>query len=249
MSRFAAYCRVSTSIQASEGVSIDAQQTRLRAWASAFGHDVREVITDAGESGKDLDRPGMQRVIAMLEAGEVEGVVIYDLSRLTRSVRDLVYLVERYFTDRYQLVSLSEAIDTKSAAGRMMLQLMGIFAEWYRASAAEKTRDALRHMKKSGVRLGRAPFGYSHANVQGKRVMIPIPAEQEVMALCQEWADSGLTLREMASELMLRQIPARDGGLRWWSSSVACVMRTLREVQNSHGALRVSEAQGILQGN
>lgn len=243
------YIRVSTDEQAASGLGMDAQEHSVRGYAALYGLTLVSLEVDDGWSGKSLRRPGIGRALARIEAGEATALVFAKLDRLTRNVRDLGDLMERAARDGWAMHSVGEKIDTSTATGRMLANMIVTIAAWERETTGERTKAALAALKRRGARLGRAPYGYSHANVQGKRVMVPVPAEQEVLALCQEWADSGLTLREMASELMLRQIPARDGGLRWGPSSVACVMRTLREVQNSHGALRVSEAQGILQGN
>lgn len=243
------YIRVSTDEQAESGLGLEAQEHAIRAYAGLYGLALVRLERDDGWSGKSLARPGLTAARAALAAGEVKALVFSKLDRLTRSVRDFGLVVEEAEAQRWALHSVAEKLDTTTASGRMVANVMVSFAQFERETTGERTKAALAALKRRGARLGRAPYGYSHANVQGKRVMVPVPAEQEVLALCQEWADSGLTLREMASELMIRQIPARDGGLRWGTSSVACVMRTLREVQNSHGALRVSEAQGILQGN
>jgi site-specific DNA recombinase len=89
-----AYCRVSTEEQADEGFSIEGQADKLRAYA-AF-RDLGEVlvIVDPGLSGKNLKRPGLQQVMAAVEAGHVSNILIWRLDRLSRSLGDLVFLAE-----------------------------------------------------------------------------------------------------------------------------------------------------------
>lgn len=87
--------RVSTEEQAREGVSLDAQEAKIRAYATAKDLDLVVVIRHEGLSGKDLKgRPGMQRLIAACEAREIGAVLVVKLDRLSRKTRDLVYLVE-----------------------------------------------------------------------------------------------------------------------------------------------------------
>src|ERR1700733_6604891 len=111
--RVIGYVRVSTEQQADGGVSLDAQRAKLTAYALAMDLDLLEVVVDAGASAKSLARPGLQRALAALDAGAADGLLVCKLDRLTRSVRDLGELVERYFADRFALLSVSDSIDTR----------------------------------------------------------------------------------------------------------------------------------------
>ena len=88
------YVRVSTDRQAEQGVSLDAQDAKVRAMATVQGAELLEVIVDGGESAKSLYRPGLQRLMAMVNSGKVQAVIIAKLDRLTRSVKDLCGLLE-----------------------------------------------------------------------------------------------------------------------------------------------------------
>ena len=107
----AGYVRVSTEQQADEGVSLDAQHTKLQAYAVAMDLELVAVFEDAGRSAKSLARPGLQAALASLEHGSASGLLVAKLDRLTRSVRDLGELVERYFASRFSLLSVSDSID------------------------------------------------------------------------------------------------------------------------------------------
>src|SRR6476620_9068823 len=89
------YVRVSTDKQADRGVSLEAQAEKIRAMAVVQGVDLAELIIDAGESAKSLNRPGMARLLALVDAGAVQTVIIAKLDRLTRSVVDLAELLKR----------------------------------------------------------------------------------------------------------------------------------------------------------
>ena len=115
--RTIAYLRVSTDKQADRGISLDAQRTKAESYAQLYDLDLVEVIVDAGESAKTLDRPGLQRALAMLREGKAEALLVAKLDRLTRSVVHLGELLEEYFaTGKCALLSVSEQIDTRSAA-------------------------------------------------------------------------------------------------------------------------------------
>src|SRR5690349_820588 len=103
------YIRVSTDKQAEHGVSLEAQQAKLTAYAQLYDVELVEVIVDAGVSAKTLDRPGLQRALGMLRKGQANALLVAKLDRLTRSVKDLGALVEEYFSaDKITLLSVSD---------------------------------------------------------------------------------------------------------------------------------------------
>ena len=156
------YVRVSTEEQATQGVSLQAQEAKLRQYCDLYGHDLAEVVIDAGQSAKTLNRPGLAKVLASLEAGEVEGVVILKLDRLTRSVRDLGHLLETYF-QKNALLSVMEQTDTSTAGGRLVLNLLISVSQWEREVIGERTSAALQHKKSMGVKLGAPAFNNQEA--------------------------------------------------------------------------------------
>ena len=103
------YVRVSTDRQAEQGVSLEAQEAKIRAMATVQGADLLEVIIDGGESAKNLNRPGLKRLIARVESGKVEAVIIAKLDRLTRSVKDLCSLLELFEKRGVALISVGIA--------------------------------------------------------------------------------------------------------------------------------------------
>ncbi len=88
------------------------------------GAELVEVIIDAGESAKSLNRPGMARLLSVVDAGAVDIVIIAKLDRLTRSVKDLAELLEQFTRRGASLVSVAESLDTGTAAGRLVLNIM-----------------------------------------------------------------------------------------------------------------------------
>jgi hypothetical protein len=121
-------------------VSLDAQRAKVKAYAELYDLELAEVIVDAGESAKSLDRPGLKRALGMLKAGEAEALLVVKLDRLTRSVVDLGTLVERYFAPgKAALLSVGEQIDTRSAAGRLVLNVLASVSQWEREAIGERT--------------------------------------------------------------------------------------------------------------
>jgi site-specific DNA recombinase len=172
------YVRVSTDRQAEQGVSLEAQEAKIRAIATVQGADLLEVI-DGGESAKNLNRPGLKRLIARVESGKVEAVIIAKLDRLTRSVKDLCSLLELFEKRGVALISVAESLDTASAAGRLAITIMAAVSQWEREAIGERTRDALWHKRTSGERVGNIRFGF-RLSPDGKHVE-PDPGEQSVL--------------------------------------------------------------------
>ena len=197
--RAAAYLRVSTDEQASHGVSLAAQRAMVKAYAGLYGLELVAVVEDAGISAKTLDRPGLQTVLAMLRRGEVQAVVVAKLDRLTRSVRDLGALIEGPFV-KAALLSVGEQIDTRSAGGRMVLNLLATVSQWEREVIGERTRTALQHLKRQGRRTGCVPYGKRVVGGAGK-VLEDDPDEQAVIELAREYRAAGLTLRAICDRL------------------------------------------------
>jgi DNA invertase Pin-like site-specific DNA recombinase len=213
------YCRISPSEQAESGrgVSLAAQESRVRAYAQLYGIELIDVILDAAESGKTLKRPGIQTALARLRAKEADGIIVPKLDRLSRSVGDWDELIAEYFGEKakpsYLLWSVGEQIDTRTAGGRLVLNLLMSVAQWERETIGERTRAALQFKRSRGERLGgRVEYGFTVAP-DGK-TLLPCLAEQEVLATIRTMRAAGHTLQSIADELNARGIYRREGS-KW----------------------------------
>jgi hypothetical protein len=130
--------------------------------ASRLELELVAIEADEGVSAKTLRRPGVQRALAALEEGRADALLVTKLDRLTRSVRDLGDLVDRYFADgsRWSLLSVGDSIDTKTAAGRLVLNVLASVAQWEREATGERTRDALAEVRRQGGTLGGEALGW-----------------------------------------------------------------------------------------
>lgn len=220
------YVRVSTEDQAREGVSLEAQRAKLEQYAAFEGAELVTVEVDAGISAKTVkDRPGLLRALAMLDRGEADGLIVTKLDRLTRSVRNLGELIEGPFKTA-QLISLSEKIDTASAGGRLVLNLLATVSAWEREVIGERTAAALQHMKARQLLVGAAPYGWRALGEVGdkaRRLEIE-PGEQLVIAEARRLRAAGLSLRKIAAELERAGMVSRKGG-RFDPSQIRAMLR------------------------
>jgi site-specific DNA recombinase len=188
------YTRVSTEEQARDGVSLDAQAEKLRAYALVKDWTLAELIRDAGHSAKSLKRPGMARLLTLVEARQVDVVMVYKLDRLTRSVVDLGKLMELFKQKRVDLVSLQESLDATTATGELMMNLLASVSQWERKVIGERTRDALQHLK-----------------AQGKRYCHTVYDNPQVIARMHQLRTAGYSYEVIAQELNDAGIPTALG--------------------------------------
>jgi len=216
------YVRVSTDRQAEQGVSLEAQAEKIKAMALVQGADLVDTIVEAGESAKSLNRPGMAKLLALVDKGKVEAVIVAKLDRLTRSVKDLCEVLERFERRGVALISVAESLDTGSAAGRLVLNIMAAVSQWEREAIGERTRDALRHKRANGERVGNIRFGYRLC-ADGTHVE-PDPNEQAVLAEIRRLRQAGHSLRGIAAALNRRGLRTRRGS-PWRLEHVARIQK------------------------
>jgi len=224
LTRVVGYVRVSTERQADEGVSLDAQRAKLRAHCAAHDLELLSVEADEGLSAKTLDRPGLQRALAMLREHQADALLVPKLDRLTRRVVDLGLLIETYFAEgRWALVSVADQIDTRTAAGRMTLFILMTVAQWEREAIGERTADALAHLRAEGVVLGRAALGWRHAKATdpttGRRVLEPVDEQFAIIERIRALRGEGRSFAAIACQLANEGHPTQRGG-RWLPNTV-----------------------------
>lgn len=215
------YVRVSTEKQADFGISLEAQTAKVRAMAVVQGCELVEVIIDAGESAKNLKRPGMERLLALVDARAIDTVIIAKLDRFTRSVADLAELLKRFDKRGVSLVSVADSLDTRSAAGRLVLNIMVSVSQWEREAIGERTRDAMGHKRANGERVGTIPFGFQ-LSTDGVHLE-ENQEEQAVMTRARELRAVGRTVRQIATELNQSGFATRRG-TAWRFQYVADVL-------------------------
>jgi len=201
------YVRVSSDKQADAGMSLEVQESQIIKYAELYDIGLGEIIMDAGESAKSLKRPGMLRLIELMDSNLCQGVLIVKLDRLTRSVKDLCYLLERYFSKDKILISVQEKIDTNSAMGRMVMNVVMSISQWEREATSERTKSVLQHKKTKGERIGNIPFGYKLA-ADGIHLEEDL-SEQRVIDFIKTQRSTGKTLAEISVDLANEQLYSR----------------------------------------
>ncbi len=147
--RVAIYVRVSTQDQ-----SLDLQRTELLAFAKARGWKVTKIYDDKA-TGTNDNRPKLKELMRAAHAREVDVILIWKLDRLFRSIKGLVTSIQDFEALGIAFVSLKDQIDLSTPSGRLMVHMLGAFAEFEAALIKERVVAGLREAKRKGVRLGR----------------------------------------------------------------------------------------------
>jgi DNA invertase Pin-like site-specific DNA recombinase len=199
----AGYLRVST---ADQEYGIDAQRSAIEAEASR-----REWLVtfyeDAGRSGRDTARPGLQEALRDLQAGKQQVLVVSKLDRLSRSVADFASLMDKARKQGWAVVAIDLGIDTTTPTGELVANIMISVSQWERRIIGQRTKEGLAAAKAKGVRLG-AP------------VLLPAEVERRIVAE----REQGATLRAIADGLNTDGVPLPGRGKRWLPGSVKAVL-------------------------
>ena len=200
------YSRVSTDDQAESGLGLADQKKRLEGMAAAKGWDNTVSLVDDGASAKNLNRPAMAEALEMLAAGEAFALVVTKLDRLTRSVEDLGGLMETANREGWALIILDLGVDTTTASGELVANVMASIAQWERKVIGERTSAALRILKGNGRHLGR-----------------PVETQADTRQRIAAERAEGKSLRAIAEGLTTDGIPTARGG-KWHASTVKAVL-------------------------
>ena len=181
--RCAVYCRVSSDERLDQEFnSIDAQKEAGQAYVASQRAEgwiaVADDYDDPGYSGGNTERPGLKRLLADIERGLIDIVVVYKIDRLTRSLADFSKMVEVFERHGVSFVSVTQQFNTTTSMGRLMLNVLLSFAQFEREVTGERIRDKIAASKRKGLWMGGVPpLGYDVQN----RLLVINEAEAAVV--------------------------------------------------------------------
>jgi len=226
------YVRVSTSKQQNEGVSLEAQERKIKMYAEMYELELVSIEVDVA-SGKDIiKRPALKRCLDMLDADEVDGMLIMKLDRLTRRVKDVCFLVEDYFQEKI-LISVNDQIDTQTPTGILMLNILTTFAQWERQVLSQRTCEAMGFLKSNGVKLGRLPYGLMYNGENGendRKVIVKNDAEMVTVNRIIGLRKDGLTLQAICDRLEEDGHTTKRGG-KWQPCTINKILKRNEKLQ------------------
>lgn len=205
--RVIAYLRVSTEMQAESGAGLGAQRAAIEAYCTAQGWADVTYLEDPAWSAKDLNRPMLDEALGRLANGSADVLIASKLDRVSRSVHDFSGLLQRAEGEGWRLVLLDIGVDTSTASGELVANMLAAAAQHERRLISQRTKDALAAKRAAGVRLGRPSA---------------VPAEVVRRIVAERAAGAGL--RVIAEGLTRDQVATARGGTKWSTSTIQAVL-------------------------
>jgi len=202
-SRAALYIRVSTEEQAKEGYSLEAQEETLKKYCDMYNLIVAEKYIDDGKSGKNTDRPELQRLLKDCVKRRFDTVLVWKISRLSRNLKDLLILVDQFEQNGVSFSSFSEKFDTSSAVGKLTLQVLGSIAEFERNTTIDNVKLGMAQVARSGKWTGGIVLGYDTLN---KKLVINNEESKIVKMIFEMYVDGKgcVQIRDKLNQLNLK---------------------------------------------
>lgn len=211
------YTRVSTTEQARDGWTLAQQRADIQVECERRGWELIEVIEDAGYSGTNEDRPGLQRAKAMLKRRQARAIVVARLDRLARSTQHLCEYLVLSKKQKWSMVALDVPLDTTTANGRFMVRVLAAVAEWESEMNGERVRQGMAEAAASIRANGQVvPWGF-------KRKADPHVVERII-----SMRDAGKSFGAIARALDDDSVPTPSGAKRWHDSTVRRIYKSAK---------------------
>lgn len=224
--KIAIYARVSTDAQAKEG-TIDSQIEALKDYAKAHKLQIAYECLDDGYSGTILDRPGLDQVRDLAQAGSIEGVLILSPDRLSRTQANQIILMEEFKKREVQVIFTNQTFED-TPEGNFMLQIQGALSELERAKILDRMRRGMIHAVKKGQVMGsNAPYGYRYIPKTKTSVghWEVNPDEAKIVRYIYDlYTEKKLKGTQIIKLLNDEAIPSRN--TKWWSSQIYEILKS-----------------------
>lgn len=218
------YCRVSTREQSETGVSLDAQENKIKAFAEYKGLELIEIIREEGVSASIplKEREGGQKLLQMIKEKKAESIVSAKLDRLFRDAHDCLGMIKIWEKDGTKLHLLDLGVDFNKATGKAFLTNSATFAELERNLISERTRDGLEQVKKEGVRLGAEAMGWRRSeekDEKGRYKQELVLDEINLILRVRQLRSEGLTFQHIC-DLLERDGIRTKRGKKWYPTTI-----------------------------
>jgi DNA invertase Pin-like site-specific DNA recombinase len=201
------YARVSTQMQAEDGMSLKAQERQLRAAAESAGYEA-VILREEGRSGKSIQgRPVLRGALEDLDAGRAHALYVTRLDRLARSTRDFLSIIDRSHKNEWRLALLDLGLDTATYQGRFVVTIMAAMAEMERGMISMRQKDVHQDRRDSG-------------KVWGVDLGPKSPVPEVVRESIVSSRSSGSSFKSIADRLNAEGVPTTRGGAKWYPSTV-----------------------------
>lgn len=214
------------SLDKKESVSIEGQLELCK--TKLLPEEPYQEYTDRGYSGKNTERPSLDKLLKDIQSNRIDAVIVYRLDRFSRNITDFYNMYEIMTAHNCEFVSVSEAFDTGTSMGRAMMGILITFAQMERENIQQRVRDNYYYrISESGTwASGPAPYGFRNGRTaDNKPTLIPYEPELEVVKMMYRLylESTKISLAEVARQLQEKGYPGRNG--RWTSSTISKILQ------------------------
>jgi site-specific DNA recombinase len=215
------YIRVSTKLQSEKGNSLKLQKSKIDSYCKLNDFNLIEIYEDKGISGMSIDkRDGYKEMINYLTNNEIDGIVVWSLSRLGRKMKDVVEFMDNLKQNNINFFSIKENLSNNDKVGSLIMNILGSINEFEVEVIRERIKDVKRNKKSNGEVYGKLQYGWN--NVNGK--LVKNESEFKVIKRVKNLRSRGYSWRKISNRLNDDRISSKDGGI-WYDGSLYNMMR------------------------
>ena len=214
------YIRINYQRTHPKGFTLEEQESQIRHFAVARNLTLKRIIQDEAETSATLDLSGLEEVLQLAESGEITTLIVPRLDRLVRVLHLHQQVLQKICHESgVNLISIEENIETATACGQRILNIIGILSKWESRRISDRTRELIERKRRIGERVGHAPYGFVYQN----KKLIPAEEEVEIVKLIRQKREiEQLSYSKIAKYLNQNLIPAKRGG-NWYTETVKTV--------------------------
>ncbi|MEF8879061.1 MAG: recombinase family protein [Candidatus Thermoplasmatota archaeon] len=218
--KVAIYTRVSTEDQAKEGFSLEAQLEKLKSYCKARDWKVEKEYVDDGYSGRNTRRPAYKKMLE--EIDEWDTLLVIKMDRIHRNSKNFMLMMEELKENDKEFVSMTESLDTSTAMGRFVMDIIQRIAQLESEQIGERVYDGMEQKARTnGGMLGfNIPYGYDYEDGE----LVKNDDEAEVVENIYSWYEWGKSLGEIAKTLNNTKVPTKRGGF-WAKKTISSILK------------------------
>jgi len=215
------YIRVSTKLQSEKGNSLKLQKSKIKDYCKLNDFNLIEIYEDRGISGMSIDkRDGYKEMVNYLTNNDIDGIVVWSLSRLGRKMKDVVEFMDILKKNNINFFSIKENLSNNDKVGSLIMNILGSINEFEVEVIRERIKDVKRNKKQNGEVYGKLQYGWD--NINGK--LIKNDFEFRVIKRIKNLRSRGYSWRKISNRLNNDNISSKDGGI-WYDGSLYNMMR------------------------
>ena len=220
MKKLIGYVRVSSEISKIKGNSINNQINKVNDFCNLNDYELVDVLKDEGKSGMEFSkRDGYLELINRCKTENINGVVVYCLSRLGRRMKDIIDVMELFNKNDIEFYSVKENINNKNIMGKLMMNILMSFNEFEVDNIRERIIDVKRNNKENGLVYGKLMFGKD----KNGKLLIDNISEMKVVSYMKGLRSKGWSYFRISDRLNEKGIVSKSGG-KWYGMSVSNVL-------------------------